>query len=332
MRLTPSRIVYAFLSVIVFLLVIQTLHTITNGLFAIDHGSSIPMEEIEQRMSQRLKQVAETCAKYKIRPDSVNSADYAIPHPPAPQYSVLYYQFQRKKTVYCPIYKAASTSMLHWLLSMKHINAEYEMKTRHRQISEVARQHYPSIDYPAAAELLKEAKKWMVVRHPFERILSAYRDKLENSTIGREHGTLHFYEKYGRKIVAKYRKATDNQDETRIEPTFAEFVSYLIDTDLTLYADDHWIPYYLFCTPCLINYDVIIQFETLQEDVQLLLNLIGEKRGPSWKHSASVGRSKTELIRSYYGQLSRETIGKLHDKYRIDFELFGYSIDGYLSI
>lgn len=179
--------------------------------------------------------------------------------------------------------------------------------------------------------MLKEAKKWMVVRHPFERILSAYRDKLENSTGGPQHGTLHFYEKYGHIIVAKNRKTSANQ-ETKIEPTFPEFVSYLIDTDLTLYADDHWIPYYLFCTPCLINYDVIIQFETLQQDVQLLLNLIGEKRGPSWKHSTSIGTSKTELVKSYYGQLSRETISKLYDKYRIDFELFGYSIDGYLSI
>lgn len=49
--------------------------------------------------------------------------------------------------------------MLHWLLSMKHINAEYEMKTRHRQISEVARQHYPSIDYPAAAEVIFKSNR-----------------------------------------------------------------------------------------------------------------------------------------------------------------------------
>lgn len=42
MRLTPSRIVYVFLSVIVFILVLQSLHTITNGYFH-DTASSIPM-------------------------------------------------------------------------------------------------------------------------------------------------------------------------------------------------------------------------------------------------------------------------------------------------
>jgi hypothetical protein len=89
---------------------------------------------------------------------------------------------------------------------------------------------------------MKESKKWMVVRHPFERILSAYRDKLENSTIHREDGTHHFYEKYGRKIVARYRgKSPKELNGERIEPTLHEFVAYLINTDLTLYADDHLI-------------------------------------------------------------------------------------------
>lgn len=82
----------------------------------------------------------------------------------------------------------------------------------------------------------------LVVRHPFERLLSAYRDKLENSMIGAEHGTTHFYAKYGSRIVAKYRPG-GNKTRTHsllkpgqylwnpelpkpagFEPTFKEFV------------------------------------------------------------------------------------------------------------
>lgn len=172
----------------------------------------------------------------------------------------------------------------------------------------------------------------MVVRHPFERVLSAYRDKLENSTAGPEHGTHHFYQKYGRKIVAKYRNSSATNQQQRKEPSFEEFVNYLIDTDLALYADDHWIPYYLFCTPCLIDYDFILHFETLQQDIDVLLTSLGEKTGPEWKHSNSRGKSKSELIQSYYGQLSRDTIEKLHKKYLVDFEMFGYSIDNFLKL
>lgn len=46
-----------------------------------------------------------------------------------------------------------------------------------------------------------------------------------------------------------------------VEPTFREFVHYLIDTDLASYGDDHWMPYYLFCTPCLVKYDIIAKVD-----------------------------------------------------------------------
>lgn len=171
----------------------------------------------------------------------------------------------------------------------------------------------------------------MVVRHPFERLLSAYRDKLENSTAGFEHGTMHFYKKYGRKIVAKYRQS--DSISAQVEPTFDEFARYLADTDLSLYADDHWIPYYLFCTPCLVDYDLTIHFETFEQDIRLLMQVLRDKNQIEsnegtdqvikWKHKTIGGRS-IELINSYFRQLKKSTVRKLYEKYRLDFELFGY--------
>lgn len=121
---------------------------------------------------------------------------------------------------------------------------------------------------------------------------------------------------------------------TQVEPTFEEFVRYLIDTDLTLYADDHWIPYYLFCTPCLVHYDVIIHFETLQSDVQLLLDRMGDELGdgPEWKHVTTGGKSNPILLHHHFGQLKKSTLEKLHTKFQFDFELFGYSPDAYISM
>jgi chondroitin 4-sulfotransferase 11 len=88
-------------------------------------------------------------------------------------------------------------------------------------------------------QALQNTLKLLVVRHPFERLLSAYRDKLENTRVGGEHGTLHFYQRFGVRIVAKYRPGgnqTRTQDLLRpgqylwdtepagVEPTFREFV------------------------------------------------------------------------------------------------------------
>ena len=46
---------------------------------------------------------------------------------------------------------------------------------------------------------------FIIVRHPFERLVSAYRDKLERKH-AKNYLTDFYYTSYGRKIVQKYRK------------------------------------------------------------------------------------------------------------------------------
>ena len=58
------------------------------------------------------------------------------------------------------------------------------------------------------AKLRRENKteiSFIVVRHPFERLVSAYRDKLER-THASNYLTDFYYKSYGRKIVQKYRR------------------------------------------------------------------------------------------------------------------------------
>jgi hypothetical protein len=46
---------------------------------------------------------------------------------------------------------------------------------------------------------------FIVVRHPFERLVSAYRDKIER-THAKNYLLDFYYKAYGRKIVAQFRK------------------------------------------------------------------------------------------------------------------------------
>lgn len=184
----------------------------------------------------------------------------------------------------------------------------------------------------------------MIVRDPFERLVSAYRDKLENLNIGKKHGVEFFYRKYGKKIVQKYRKKPLNDTEIYgdyesnlpkrqgVEPTFQEFVKYLIDTDLTHYADDHWMPYYLYCTPCFIDFDVIAKFETIERDQKFLINKLKmrDQFQPKWKHLTK-GRQTSEVVKKYMATISKSDVQKLIEKYQVDFEMFGYSYEKYLS-
>jgi hypothetical protein len=182
---------------------------------------------------------------------------------------------------------------------------------------------------------MAESLRFMVVRHPFERILSAYRDKLESRTEGLEHGTEHFYQTYGKQIVEKYRNLKIHPElSDRDEPTFPEFVQYLIDEDLVERADDHWIPYYLFCTPCWVDYDVIAQFETLKEDYDFLLRVTGlDQLGvvSPWRHLTKNVRTQ-DVDSAYFAQITKEQVLQLYQKYKLDFELFDYDYDRYFRM
>ena len=52
-------------------------------------------------------------------------------------------------------------------------------------------------------------------------------------------------------------------------PTFPEFVDYVLDTDVESY-NEHWVPYYLLCTPCHLNYTVIAKTESIGDDSRLI--------------------------------------------------------------
>ena len=52
-------------------------------------------------------------------------------------------------------------------------------------------------------------------------------------------------------------------------PTFSDFVNFLLATEVETY-NEHWLPYYLLCTPCHLNYTVIARTEDIKDDSRSL--------------------------------------------------------------
>ena len=48
-------------------------------------------------------------------------------------------------------------------------------------------------------------------------------------------------------------------------PTFEQFVDYLLRTDVSEY-NDHWIPIWLHCRICLMEFDVIGEQKLMQKE------------------------------------------------------------------
>ena len=73
---------------------------------------------------------------------------------------------------------------------------------------------------------------FVITRHPFTRIVSAYRNKFQIDTRIEEK----FIRKYSRKIGIAARGKWKKGDP---DPSFSDFVKYLIRTKVGQY-DEHW--------------------------------------------------------------------------------------------
>ena len=65
-----------------------------------------------------------------------------------------------------------------------------------------------------------------------------------------------FQKLYGREILKNYRRNSPQEEKYKDAPTFREFVDYLLDLSLDQ-LDPHWLPTYLQCMPCHINYSIL---------------------------------------------------------------------------
>ncbi|KAK7071182.1 hypothetical protein SK128_010847 [Halocaridina rubra] len=176
--------------------------------------------------------------------------------------------------------------------------------------------------------------RFLIVRDPFVRLLSAYRDRIEDTSHRswqREH--------FGPKILAITRPDL-KESEMRVNgslsviPSFAEFVRYLLKTPLDHY-DPHWAPYWKHCVPCALRYHAIGKSETKSQDARFILEDSGLARKVDVKilqENAHEGRGDTEkLMLSYYSTIGLRHLESLYRKYKVDFYLFGYDIQPLLQ-
>lgn len=161
--------------------------------------------------------------------------------------------------------------------------------------------------------------KFMFVREPMERLLSAYRNKF---------GEIESYQrKYGVEIIKRYRKGyAKGASVTGDDVTFAEFVRYLLDEDVER-MNEHWMPVYNLCQPCTVSYDFIGSYEHLEQDAEYVLQRI---RAPPFvrfpERQTWYKPVTTETLHYYLCSLPQKLLRELLPKYILDFSLFAYPL------
>uniref|UniRef100_A0A3Q2EI07 Carbohydrate sulfotransferase n=1 Tax=Cyprinodon variegatus TaxID=28743 RepID=A0A3Q2EI07_CYPVA len=165
--------------------------------------------------------------------------------------------------------------------------------------------------------------KFLFVRDPFVRLISAFRDKFQPINEP-------FYKSYGKTMVKLYRNQSHPPKTHKeavalgLQPTFYNFVQYLLDPRTEKYVpfNEHWRQMHHLCHPCMLEYDFIGHQETLQEDAEELLKMLeveNEIKFPPTKNATT-----SNLIKEWFKTVPREDRRMLYKLYKWDFKIFGF--------
>ncbi|KAI9563073.1 hypothetical protein GHT06_010530 [Daphnia sinensis] len=128
--------------------------------------------------------------------------------------------------------------------------------------------------------------------------------------------------------------ANPAKNTTKVQPTFEEFLEFVLDTDLLgIGYDAHWVPFHRYCTPCSVPYHVIGKLETAADDFQYIWDKTGlgtQVPVPWMNRNTAPSKAKIALEKKHYSSLPRELIMRFYNAFRMDFELFDYSINDIL--
>ncbi|NXI43955.1 CHST9 sulfotransferase, partial [Galbula dea] len=233
------------------------------------------------------------------------------------------YVEDKHKVLYCEVPKAGCSNWKRVLMVLNGL-ATSAHNISHDDV------HYgkhlrtlDSYDPKGISRRLDTYTKIIFVRDPMERLVSAFRDKFE-------HPNSYYHPVFGKAIIKKYRHNPNEEAlKTGSGVKFKEFIQYLLDSHRPVGMDIHWEQVSKLCYPCLISYDFIGKFETLEEDANSFLQLVGapaELKFPTFKdRHSSDERTSTEVVRQYLKELSKEERQLTYNFYYLDYLMFNYT-------
>ena len=197
---------------------------------------------------------------------------------------------------------------------------------------------FVSISVSNFTEILSTYSKFLVMRHPLSRLLSAYTDKIGSPN---EHS----FERIRRYIFKTMRPNASAEEIANGIPTFKEFVSMILTKDWKDSGDTHWGPFDKICQPCSIHYDHILKLESMENDMMPVLDLLASKNKPSEylaslvAHRSNVSpkanssgnperpRRKGRYVIEEMKTLTLDQRREVVKRFEADMKLYGYGFD-----
>ncbi|XP_047494337.1 carbohydrate sulfotransferase 9-like [Penaeus chinensis] len=198
-------------------------------------------------------------------------------------------------------------------------------------------------------QAMRNSTKVMTVRHPLERLVSAFRDKfLDGRPVqqAQSDGHMRYFWKPAMVALKKGRN-----EEGKLQITFHEFLQYVVKEQRSSAGDPHWMRFYRLCSVCGIDFPFVMKLETYAEDLAFLVQNLGiaevnplERRHSLYSDSPQTqsrpndastrlaidsGEPVTPIKNStleYYLDVPPYLLASVLDIYKVDIEMFHYEV------
>ena len=215
---------------------------------------------------------------------------------------------EKFKIAYCPVLKASSRTWRKYLLFATGLAKSFDdfddqkFKSAFKELSQFS----PT----QQATILNTYTKFMVVRNPFQRLESTWREKLITTEQPYYRNT------WGKVILSRYRGRYKPDDRVRFE----EFVKYIVAGA----KDLHWTGAMHTCQPCSVKYDYILRTETSLQNAGPVLEKLNMTVALPRYGLTRVDSNMTSAVMKDYAAVDEASIKQLLLRYNLDMEAFGY--------
>ena len=221
-----------------------------------------------------------------------------------------YFWYNFNYTMICSIQKVGSNSVHHFIRNILEDQMSHPSYNQLDFINRKGHEEKNLLKMPVSQDCwpkcAKELTKVILVRHPLERLLSAYLYIFTN------RGKYHFGKYSWNEFVHNVIHYPDDPDWIEIQQK----------------VGNHWAPYWKSCQVCDINLrpDYVLKLESLEDDIYEYLSRIGLSKYAHdfpWINPHQGHKTAARLI-EFYSRLSLATIEELYHVYKLDHDLFGY--------
>ncbi|MBF2073837.1 MAG: sulfotransferase family 2 domain-containing protein [Synechococcales cyanobacterium C42_A2020_086] len=242
----------------------------------------------------------------------------------------------RYRFIYCPIYKNASSSMMAAMLALSDSPCKaWLLKKSRLTIRLYVNLNYSLANYPFSTArnfIQGDYFKFVIVRNPWERLVSAYLNFLVRLLHGERVTDF-------ARNVAKLLYGDAYQDyETRL--TFRQFIEDYVCPTPDRLLNQHCLPQHYFLGS--LKYDAIVHLENLDQELESIKTRLGlplsmpkmnktvysaqSDSGDYADYPADILRQLPQGLPPYPQFYTPDLIQAVGKKYSRDIELFGYEV------